>query len=252
MVRGRRRPRKRSSVLTTVSRRPCTSCLVVSAAPTLCGCAFSARTSSPQPGSVDRQREHHFWHPEADPGVAEGQWVQGGVITQVHRATQIVRINMPTKHVAIEAETVDVLTRYAPVVHAAPSLGVGFCLQLSLYTAPAPVVECVSPALAVSCVAPRPSVYVALAPVVEYISPASAVYTAPAPVFVYISFASAVYAAPTPVVDTPLQRPSAGKVLEPWCTSPSCHVGSSAPGEQGKEVENETLKAFLASLIDLN
>ena len=67
-----------------------------------------------------------------------------------------VSINVPIRHVAIQAETVDVLSRHAPVVHAPPVLGV-------VYTAPAPIVEYLSAASAVDA---------APAPVVVHIRPA--------------------------------------------------------------------------------
>ena len=41
-------------------------------------------------------------------------------------ADRHVTTNVPTKHVAIQAETVDGFTSHAPVVHAAPALGVEY------------------------------------------------------------------------------------------------------------------------------
>ena len=118
-------------------------------APKLRASPISSRTSSPswrkQPGLVDRQHEHIC-------GTLERILSCGGITRSGLR-------NHPgslghADGVAIQAETVEVLSRHAP---RCPRCTSSTRLQLSLYTAPAPIVEYLSGASAVDA-APAPVV----------------------------------------------------------------------------------------------
>ena len=155
-MRGRRRPRKRSSTLTSDSTRPCTSCLVVSATTNLCGCLILASTSSDswreQLGRADRQHEHHLLHTESCRGTAR----------KSPRFTGQRRSSRPT---CLSGRWQSRREAHSLFVYAAPALGVEYVFAALALHVPPPVVEYVSPAPAVSCAAPASAVHAAPAPV---------------------------------------------------------------------------------------
>ena len=84
--------------------------------------------------------------------------------------------------------------RCAPAAFAAPA-------PVVVYATPTPVVEYIAQAPAASYAAPAPTVFAARVPVIEHISPALAVCTAPVPIVEYIAPAPvASYAVPAPAV----------------------------------------------------
>ena len=105
----------------------------------------------------------------------------------------------------------------------------------AVYAAPAPVVECISPAPAVTDNASAPVVkYISPAPLVTYASPAPEVWAAPAPVVENISPAPAVsYAETVPVMDyispAPAGYSAPAPLVEYVSPAPTVSIAEPAP-----------------------
>ena len=159
VMRGRRLQRKRLCTLTTDSGRWCTSKTV-----RLC---FIGKNKF----SFREKRNLDVWIGSTSNIFDRLKWILDVGITLALRSRERSRSkaigvyrpakkyfgskvsSLHTRHVTIQAETVDVLTRHVAVVYAA-LWSWSACRQLSLYTARAPVLKYVFPTLAYSYVPP--------------------------------------------------------------------------------------------------
>ena len=118
----------------------------------------------------------------------------------------------------------------------APASVASYSAAPTMFAAPAPVVENISPAPAVYAtpdpvgeyISPAPAVsYAAPAPVVEYFSPAPTVHVAPASVVEYIATPTAGHAGPALAVEHTLPAPATAPVAEHITPAPMDFVEAS-------------------------